>query len=619
MNQLTDKKKADFIKGYNKIQGLLKKQSTKRPRFTVQKGFYQWLAFSKTRKTKSVVEKFYFNSSLNSIKTLWLFRTMYQRDLEKKRVRPETITFIESIVKIVDLIKLKVTRQSFSRFYGQEGLVKRFRYVAETCKRLQSYKLKEFAANYKNKVRTKRVVDGVFLLQKYQDKVVYSSFATLIGKTWSDYKNRNQKTSAIVSRLSQASRMKRAAVLKALTRFANRYRESDSFFLRVDTLIKNSLMKSKRESLVNIVIHANVKSKISASKMASANLGLRRLDQVFQRQRTKTLTQTTHRLRHELLYKYKRAKEILNIIKKNYFIKSTTTLHGFRALLKRTNKRAQQVLMVALASLFKSKTKQAFDKVRQAAEANLYEAHYTNLMRTKKEFEEKEAAMRISKNQASQKEYSVRNFCKMYEGLVNGRLLKEKIFFFTKIKAGVKKRKIMIHKTRDEQVVKNTIILTNLLKALMKKQLMTKFMHFKVWQRYSLFLRKYHITGITAKAFFDILMGAKGKRITLSHSMTLGNNVQALSMLFIRLAAKRKGCFLQQCKFYLTDKSWNLYLALALLTRNIMNRRMAADFSKISQRHILHVKRNPRESKPVRGKLVASQPFSNPVTRQRYY
>lgn len=378
-------------------------------------------------------------------------------------------------------------------------------------------------------------------------------------------------------------------------------------------------MRCKRESLINILIHANVKSKISANKIASSNLGLRRLDQFFQRQRTKTLTQTTHRLRHELLYKFKRVKEIVNTIKKNYFIKSTTALHALRALLKRRNKRAQQVLMVALASLFKSKMKQVLEKIRKSAEANLYEAHYNSLMRTKREFEEKEAAMQMTKNKVSLQEYSLRNFCKIYEGLVNGRLLKEKIFFFNKLKTGLKKRKIMIHKTRDEQVVKNTIIMTNLLKALMKKQLMTKFMHFKVWQRYSAFLRKYHITGVNARDFFDILLGRATKKITLTSDLTYSNNVQKLSLLFIRLAAKRKGHFFKQCKFYLTDKSWNLYLALALLTRNIMNRRLTADFSKISERHVVYVKRKPREVKPLRGKIIADQSFDTPVYRQRYY
>jgi hypothetical protein len=618
MNQLTDKKRADIVKGYNKVLGLLKKRSSNRPRFTLQKGFYQWLAFSKTKKTKSVVEKFYFNSTLNSIKTLWLFRTMYHRDLEKKRVRPEAIVFIESIVKIVELMKIKTTRQSFSRFYGQEGLVKRFRYIAETCKRLQSFKLKEFTTNYRSKIQTKRVVDGVFLLQKYQDKVVYSSFATLLGRIRNDKKDRQQRTSAIVSRLSQASRMKKASVLKTLSKFAHRYRESESFFSRIDTIIKNRSVRSKRESLVNILIHANVKSKITASKNASTNLALRKLDQFFQRQKTKMLSQTTHKLRYELLYKFKRVREIVNTIKKNYFIKSTTAFHGLRAILKRRNNRAQQVSLIALASLFKSKMKQAFEKVRQSAEANLYESHYNNLMRTKHEFEAKEAAMQSIKTKASLKEYSLRNFCKVYETLVNSRLLKEKIFFFSKLKVGLKKRKIMIHKTRDEQVVKNTIIMTNLLKALLKKQLMTKFMHFKVWQRYTAFLGKYHITGINARSFFEILQGKVTKKIALTSDLTFTNNLQKLAMLFTRMAAKRKGHFFKQCKFYLTDKSWNLYLALALLTRNIMHRRIAVDFAKISQRQIIHVKRKPREVQKLRPGFVADQSFDRPVYRRRY-
>lgn len=69
---------------------------------------------TKPYQTQCCAEKFYFNSSMTQLKVLWLCKLMYEK--ENLKVREETITFLQKVIRSVEFIKIKREREAFSRF-----------------------------------------------------------------------------------------------------------------------------------------------------------------------------------------------------------------------------------------------------------------------------------------------------------------------------------------------------------------------------------------------------------------------------------------------------------------------------------------------------------------------
>ena len=87
--------------------------------------FYKLLIETSDYRTRTTIEKFFFNSRLTPLKALWIFKLMYEK--ESLKVPEKTVIFLKSVMRIVEYIKIKKEREAFNRIdldkYYREKLI----------------------------------------------------------------------------------------------------------------------------------------------------------------------------------------------------------------------------------------------------------------------------------------------------------------------------------------------------------------------------------------------------------------------------------------------------------------------------------------------------------------
>lgn len=136
--------------------------------------FYKLVVETHEYKTRTTIEKFFFNSRLTQVKALWIVKLMYEK--EKLKIPEKTVVFLRKVMKVVEYIKIKREREAFNRIDLDKYYMEKFREIVTKQKIKSSEKFKEFSRSYLHKQKFSKHVQLLFSMEKLTNKKINEHF-----------------------------------------------------------------------------------------------------------------------------------------------------------------------------------------------------------------------------------------------------------------------------------------------------------------------------------------------------------------------------------------------------------------------------------------------------------
>lgn len=585
METLPSQRSEEIEKGCLIIQNLIKKHSRKRPRFTLQRGFYHWLAMSKSTKTKAIVEKFYFNSKLNTIKALWVFRTMFHRDLQKPQIDQKAKLFLDALMKVVDYFEIKRVRSGFSLLTIKNDLrIEKLQQVVMNYKMQVTFRIHEFCTNYRIMRNTTSILNAISVLMRLQDKLKLDAFAKIAsGRSLINEQNET-KFVMMLKRFLFAAAFKKLHALKIFIRQNDLARFYEYTLFKLESLIYQSTYRFQAEAFSQIKEAGEKRPVAPKTNYDNLNRAFEKLAQTFFIVNRQAKLIIFRLMRHKYLEKPALIGQLLSTLQLRQVQKIGLVFRQLRQKIVYRDPKSLYLFLFLLHSLFKKQQKLGLEQMSSYAQWQFK----NNLVGIS--INRTPTCRSLNQEERRIVEENLRSFRIFLEDFLQFKMYKQKVHAFGALKEHPSIASSLNCASKSSLIVlKDTRVGAILIKALIKKDLITKFIHFKIWERYTIFLRKWQINGLSSAYFFQVLNQRGARHSTARKPKLIDSRALKLQHTLKRILLKHKCFFFGKLKQIYADKSWSFQLAMALLLRNIFNRNLRKCFVKIIGSHLIPI------------------------------
>lgn len=448
--------------------------------------FNSFLTFkinTQTEKTVASVQKFYFNSSLTALKTLWLLKTMNETEKARKRIPEKLLKFIKDINGIVEFIRIKRERQVFSLMANDKDEYQmKLIEMINLMKKISSFKLFEFLRSYNYRIQNAKHVRGAFYIQTFVTRKITAYFSKL--RTYK-LAFKNEGAYSIFhkgSLLLYAQQKKLSSILKTLRNHNLHEKRKQGLFLKTDAIIHRKNDKLIRDGFLLILIRSQLKNKSKTYMNVIFTIALRKLNELVSNNNDRKKRVLLTKYMKGYINKRDKVRRIFLLLSRSTKLKAGRCLNSLKYLVYSKNAKRSYFLSSVLKRTLKKDLKSGFDRIKYESEIAMYKVHYNHLW--KKKISQLVAQTSDFKDKAEAEIFQVKlkHNMSFLEKFIREKNLKMLLIVFSKLRNTQKRRTIFLRKPDNNKIIKNTIVLTNMYKHMTKKLLLMQFKAFQIWK-----------------------------------------------------------------------------------------------------------------------------------------
>lgn len=497
------------------------------------------VAIMKNR-VEATMQKFYFNSSLTSLKVLWMFKTINEKEKERNVIPQKTIMFINTLTRVFEFNKIRKEREYFSLLNktSDEHLDKLFE-IVNMYKKIASLKLIEFIKNYAYRNKNTKQIKGALIIQSYNNKMINYAFLEL-KKLIMDIRNKKSKKNSILCiMLVYAQEKKLSIALKAINTINNKYKQRQKFLSKIASIFYIKSRKVLKDGFALIYLRGNIIKREKNYKNVIYPLALQKLQDCMNKH-INHLKEIPFKVfeKNYLLNKQAKASLIV-IMARNAKIKQSIAFRYLSNLLYDPKSKKAININFSLTRILNKNYKYAFDKIIKEAEIAVYKGYYNDLWKRKINALETENYSYKEKSKAEMHQLKIKNASFYLNRIFKENALKSLMLAFRILMENKKKRTLLLKRFDNNKVIADTIKFANFCKLLLKKSQIMTYKAFCIWRD-----MKY-----TPKSIFNFQMkniGNNNAEILRLYNITRVSN---LHLLFSNMIIKRKRITFSQLRF----------------------------------------------------------------------
>ena len=334
--------------------------------------FNSFLTFkinTQTEKTVASVQKFYFNSSLTALKTLWLLKTMNETEKARKRIPEKLLKFIKDINGIVEFIRIKRERQVFSLMANDKDEYQmKLIEMINLMKKISSFKLFEFLRSYNYRIQNAKHVRGAFYIQTFVTRKITAYFSKL--RTYK-LAFKNEGAYSIFhkgSLLLYAQQKKLSSILKTLRNHNLHEKRKQGLFLKTDAIIHRKNDKLIRDGFLLILIRSQLKNKSKTYMNVIFTIALRKLNELVSNNNDRKKRVLLTKYMKGYINKRDKVRRIFLLLSRSTKLKAGRCLNSLKYLVYSKNAKRSYFLSSVLKRTLKKDLKSGFDRIKYESE-----------------------------------------------------------------------------------------------------------------------------------------------------------------------------------------------------------------------------------------------------------